>query len=117
MWPNLLAACMNQDQIIDYIEQFWETDILDRLAEYIKTPNKSPMFDTDWQTNGHMREAMTHVMDWVAEQRIPGLEMALHQLPDRTPTLSLGYLGEQLGTVLIYDHLDKQSEAAVGLKD
>jgi hypothetical protein len=67
MWPNLLAACMNQDQIIDYIEQFSETDIIDRLAEYIKTPNKSPMFDKDWQTNDHMREAMTHVMDWVAE--------------------------------------------------
>jgi acetylornithine deacetylase/succinyl-diaminopimelate desuccinylase-like protein len=57
-----------------------------------------------------MRDAMAHVMDWVAEQQIPGLEMELHQLPGRTPTLLLEYPGEQLGTVLIYGHLDKQPE-------
>jgi acetylornithine deacetylase/succinyl-diaminopimelate desuccinylase-like protein len=101
---------MNQDQIIDYVEQFWETDIIDSLADYIRIPNKSPMFDKDWEANGYMRDAMVHVMDWVADQKIPGLEMELHQLAGRTPTLLLEYPGEQPGTVLIYGHLDKQPE-------
>jgi acetylornithine deacetylase/succinyl-diaminopimelate desuccinylase-like protein len=101
---------MNQDQIMDYVEQFWETDIIDSLADYIKIPNKSPMFDKDWEANGYMRDAMVHVMDWVADQKIPGLEMELHQLAGRTPTLLLEYPGEQPGTVLIYGHLDKQPE-------
>ena len=88
---------MNQDQIIDYVEQFWETEIIDSLADHIKIPNKSPMFDKDWEANGYMRDAMVHVMDWVADQQIPELEMELHPLAGRTPMLLLEYPGEQPG--------------------
>ena len=101
---------MDQDQILDYVDSFWETDIIDSLSEYIKIPNKSPMFDKDWEANGHMQVAMDHVMAWITAQQVPGLTMALHQLPGRTPTLLVEYPGERDDTVLIYGHLDKQPE-------
>ena len=101
---------MTQDPILNYVDSFWETDIIDSLSAYIKIPCKSPMFDKNWQANGHMQDAMSHVMDWIASQQVPGLEMQLHQLPGRTPTLLLEYPGDSSETVLIYGHIDKQPE-------
>lgn len=68
---------MNQPRIIDSVEQFWEPDIIDNLAEHIKTPNKSPMFDKDWEAKGYLHDAMGHVKGWGANQQIPRLEMEL----------------------------------------
>jgi hypothetical protein len=83
---------MNQDPILNYVDSFWETDIIDSLSAYIKIPCKSPMFDKNWQANGHMQDAMSHVMDWIASQQVPGLEMELHQLPDN-PNPAAGISG------------------------
>jgi hypothetical protein len=31
-----------------YIAEKWDDDIVPQLVEYIRIPNKSPMFDADW---------------------------------------------------------------------
>ena len=36
------------------IAEAWDGDIVPQLVEYIRIPNKSPMFDADWQKHGHM---------------------------------------------------------------
>jgi len=94
----------------EFVNNFWEQDIIESLGEYIKIPNKSPMFDADWEHNGHMAKAMDHVMAWIESQQVDGLTMELHKLKGRTPTLLLDYPGEIDETILIYGHLDKQPE-------
>ena len=31
-----------------YVDGKWDDDIVPQLVEYIRIPNKSPMFDADW---------------------------------------------------------------------
>ena len=103
-------AVLHTETTQKFIDDFWEREIIDSLSQYIEIPNKSPMFDPDWVENGFMAKAMDHVMQWIESQEVDGLNMALHELPGRTPTLLLDYPGEINDTVLIYGHLDKQPE-------
>ncbi len=80
------------------------------LTEYVRIPNKSPLFDPNWQSNGYMEDAVQHMVTWVEAQAIPGLKTSVHRLPDRTPTIMLTLEGDRQETVLIYGHLDKQPE-------
>jgi len=101
---------INNEQIWQSTEKFWEEQIVESLSEYIRIPNKSPMFDPNWKSNGYMDEAIAHVTRWVESQQVPGLNLTLHELPGRTPTLLLEYPGDINETVLIYGHIDKQPE-------
>ncbi|MCB1646621.1 MAG: M20/M25/M40 family metallo-hydrolase, partial [Pseudomonadales bacterium] len=101
---------LTSDVVASYMEQAWEDNILDSLAEYIRIPAKSPMFDPNWEANGHIERAMQHMISWVETQGIEGLKTELHRLPGRTPTLLLTYPGDATKTVLIYGHMDKQPE-------
>ena len=66
---------MNPEQNTRYIDQFWDDAILPSLAEYIRIPNKSPLFDPEWASNGYMFEAVEHMVSWVNAQEIPGLDL------------------------------------------
>ena len=101
---------INNEQIWQSTEKFWEEQIIESLSEYIRIPNKSPMFDPNWKSNGYMDDAIAHVTRWVESQQVPGLSLTLHELPGRTPTLLLEYPGDINETVLIYGHIDKQPE-------
>jgi acetylornithine deacetylase/succinyl-diaminopimelate desuccinylase-like protein len=101
---------INQDQLAASSEAFWEEHILPSLTEYVKIPNKSPLYDSDWLANGYMAAAMDLVVGWIKEQNVPGLEMEVHQLEGKTPTLLLDLPGDIDETILIYGHLDKQPE-------
>ena len=101
---------INNKEIWQSTESFWEEQIIDSLSDYIRIPNKSPMFDPDWKANGYMDDAIAHVTEWVESQQVPNLKLSLHELESRTPTLLLEYPGEIDETVLIYGHIDKQPE-------
>lgn len=94
----------------DYINALWNESILPSLAEYVAIPNKSPMFDADWEANGYMEDAVKHMLAWVEAQNVAGLTSEVHRLPGRTPTILLTIEGHNDDTVLIYGHLDKQPE-------
>ena len=40
------------------VDQCWADEIVPTLVEYIKIPNKSPSFDSDWAAHGYMEEAV-----------------------------------------------------------
>ena len=84
--------------------------ILPRLADYIRIPNKSPLFDADWQSHGHMDRAAELMAAWCREQPIAGLSVEILREPDRTPLLFCEIPGSGPGTVLLYGHMDKQPE-------
>ena len=101
---------MNPEQNTGYIDQFWDDAILPNLTEYVRIPNKSPLFDPSWEENGYMHDAVNHIVSWVKAQEIPGLEVQVHQLPGLTPTVLMTLEGETNQNILIYGHLDKQPE-------
>ena len=101
---------MNQQENLRYIEELWDNSILPSLAEYVKIPAKSPLFDPNWAANGYVDEAVEVMLEWVRKQDVPGLRINVHRLPGRTPTILIILDGDTDETVLIYGHLDKQPE-------
>jgi len=97
-----------------YVDGKWNDDIVPRLVEYIRIPNKSPMFDTDWVKNGYMDDAVKLMEGWAKAQSIPGMQVEVVRLEGRTPLIFLeipaAHGGSNEDCVLLYGHLDKQPE-------
>ena len=97
-----------------FVEQCWDDEIVPTLVEYIKIPNKSPMFDPDWAAHGYMDEAVTMFEHWARGKlaQFPGATLDVVRLPGRTPLIAIDIPGTGNDTVLLYGHLDKQPEMA-----
>src|ERR1700753_2176817 len=101
---------MNPEGLQRSISKVWDDSILAQLIEYVRIPNKSPMFDPQWEKNGHMEAAINLMARWCREQPVPGLRVEIRRLPGRTPLLFAEIPGELPGCVLLYGHMDKQPE-------
>jgi acetylornithine deacetylase/succinyl-diaminopimelate desuccinylase-like protein len=101
---------MNIDRLTQGINAVWDDSIVDRLTAYIRIPNKSPMFDPDWERNGHMEAAINLMAEWCRAQPVAGMRVEVRRLPGKTPLLFIDIPGELPGSVLLYGHLDKQPE-------
>ncbi len=91
-------------------DKLWEHEILPTLSEYIRIPNRSPAFDSEWKTAGHMDRAVALIEAWCKKQPIAGLTVEVVRLPGCTPLLYMEIPGQGTETVLLYGHLDKQPE-------
>ncbi len=106
---------MDQARATGYVEDLWNREVVPRLVDYIRIPNKSPAFDPDWQAHGYMEQAVELLAGW-ARQRLaalPGATLDIVRLPARTPVILIEVpasdgAGDE--TVLLYGHLDKQPE-------
>jgi acetylornithine deacetylase/succinyl-diaminopimelate desuccinylase-like protein len=101
---------VNTTQLQASIDQVWDNSILEALKTYIRIPNKSPHFDPQWESHGHMEAALQLMATWCEAQGIPGLALEVRRLPGRTPLLFIEIPGELADCVLLYGHLDKQPE-------
>ena len=45
---------MNARKITAVVNRSWDESIVATLMDYIRIPNKSPVFDSDWEAHGHM---------------------------------------------------------------
>ncbi len=91
-----------------FVDRTWEESIIPALETYIAIPALSPMFDRDWEKNGHIEKAMRLIEGWCREQGIEGLTTEIVRLPGRSPLLYMEAPGTGTGTVLLYGHMDKQ---------
>jgi acetylornithine deacetylase/succinyl-diaminopimelate desuccinylase-like protein len=96
-----------------WVEELFKASIVPTLIDYIKIPNKSPMFDKDWRAHGHMDRAVELLAGW-AKQHLPdGATLEVVRLAERTPVIFIDVPatgGRSGDTVLLYGHLDKQPE-------
>lgn len=99
---------MDHQHTREFVDRFWEEQILPTLSRYIEIPNQSPVFDPQWRQNGHMHRAVELAREWVLAQDIPGSRVEIIEEEGRTPVLLLEVEGEGEETVLLYGHLDKQ---------
>lgn len=101
---------MDSTQTASFVNQMWDDSIIPELCEYIKVPNKSPMFDPDWEAHGHMDEAVAMLETWCRKQPIKGMTTEVIRFEGRTPILFLEIPGDSDDVVLLYGHYDKQPE-------
>lgn len=101
---------MDSEKTRDFVESIWDDELIHELVEYIKVPNKSPMFEPDWEALGHMDTAVEMMETWARAQPIPGMRVEVVRLAGRTPLIFIDIPGEGSDCVLLYGHLDKQPE-------
>lgn len=101
---------MDNKQLQTYLNTFWDNEITPTLTEYIKIPNKSPAFDSDWETNGYTDKALKLAVDWTEKHRPKESTLHVKRLDGRTPVIMVEIPGERDGNILMYGHLDKQPE-------
>ena len=101
---------MDSQKTDQFVSAAWDAEIVPQLVEYIRIPNKSPMFDADWKMNGYMDIATDQFAAWARQQPIAGMTVEVVQLEGRTPLIFIEVPGEGDDTVLLYGHLDKQPE-------
>ena len=99
------------------IDRQWNESILERLQAYVRIPNKSPLFDPQWEQHGHMEAAVRLMADWCRAQAIPGMTVEVRRLSGLTPLIIVDIPGELPDCVLLYGHLDKQPEFTGWLPD
>ena len=97
-----------------FVSEKWDDDIVPQLVEYIRIPNKSPMFDADWVAHGYMDDAVALMERWARAQPIAGMQVEVVRLEGRTPLIFIEIPAANGGSdedcVLLYGHLDKQPE-------
>jgi len=98
------------------IDALWEDEIVPQLTDYIRIPNKSPMFDPQWVERGYMDDAVKLMEAW-ARGKLPtlaGATLEVVRLPGRTPLIYIDVPAANGGRaddcVILYGHLDKQPE-------
>jgi acetylornithine deacetylase/succinyl-diaminopimelate desuccinylase-like protein len=95
-----------------FMDRIWNDDIIPTLVEYIRIPNKSQLFEPEWEKLGHMAKAVDLFEAWARKHlaKIAGAKVDVVRLAGRTPLIFIEVPGTAPGTVLLYGHLDKQPE-------
>ncbi len=105
---------MNMSDLNQLIGQRYDEELIPLLADYVRVPAKSPMFDANWAEHGHLAQVVSSARTWAAQQAIAGLKVEIVSITGRTPCIFFDVPATQgLGndrTVLFYGHLDKQPE-------
>jgi len=101
---------MDIKQARHFVDSTWNDSILPQLAEYVRIPNKSPLFDPNWEANGHMEAAVQLMQRWAEAHAPTGAKVEVLRIKGRTPVLMVDVPGDIDDCVLMYGHLDKQPE-------
>ena len=101
---------MDNKKTAAFVSDIWDSSIVPELCEYIKVPNKSPLFDPDWEQHGYMEKAVQMLETWARQQPIAGMQIEVMRIEGRTPLLFIDIPGASDDVVLLYGHYDKQPE-------
>lgn len=100
---------MDTTQCKEFIEKNFTESVIQSISEYIKIPNLSRGFDSEWATNGLLEKAAEHIKKWVVELGIKGLSSEIIKHEGYTPLIFTEIEGDiKDKTILFYGHFDKQ---------
>ncbi|MEW5297995.1 MAG: hypothetical protein WDW36_001162 [Sanguina aurantia] len=103
---------MDTARLSRFVSGIWDDEIVPQLVDYIRIPNKSPMFDAKWVEHGYMEAAVTLMETWARSKLalLPGATLEVVRLDGRTPLIFIDIPGAGDDVVMLYGHLDKQPE-------
>ena len=108
---------MDAGKARSFIGKLWDDEVVPQVTEYIRIPNKSPMFDKDWARHGYMDAAVALMEKWARAKlaSLPGAALEVVRLKGRTPLIFIdvpasGNTARADDCALLYGHLDKQPE-------
>jgi acetylornithine deacetylase/succinyl-diaminopimelate desuccinylase-like protein len=101
---------MDRNAARQFTGKIWDESIIPALVDYIRIPNVSPLYDSDWRSRGFMDQAAALIAEWCRNQPIRGLRVETVRLEGRTPLIYMETPGDSDDCVLLYGHLDKQPE-------
>lgn len=101
---------MNTQQLTNFIDGVWDKSIIPTLMDYIRIPNKSPLFDSNWQQHGYVDQAAKLIKEWCEKNAPKNMTLEILRAADRTPVIFMEIPGQSDETVLLYGHFDKQPE-------
>ena len=70
---------MNKDETLKFVESKWDKWYVKGLSDFIRVPNLSPNYDSEFLTNGRIEEAMKLVDDYIKELNINGISKKVFQ--------------------------------------
>ncbi len=111
-----VQSVLDRQAAARHCDSVWEKEILPQLTDYIRIPNKSPLFDPAWQEHGHMDRAVAQIESWCRGRAVRGLKVEVARLPGRTPLIFMEVPAfpdpnaDSGPAALLYGHLDKQPE-------
>jgi hypothetical protein len=81
------AGTVDRDRLEQFVNGVWDDTIVPSITDYIKIPNKSPLYDASWRTAGHMDKAIKLIETWCRAQDVEGISIEVVRLEGRTPLL------------------------------
>jgi hypothetical protein len=78
---------MNHQSLKQFVENEFEKNAIPAIMDYIRIPNLSRNYDSQWGSNGLLEKAAHFLKDWAINQEVQGLKMEYFQEKGRTPTL------------------------------
>src|SRR5690606_26210513 len=83
--PALTPA--QADALRSFCSRAWDERIVPELKRYIEVPAKSPMFDAEWRTHGHLDHVVRAAAAWVESRKVTALKLEVVRLEGRTPVI------------------------------
>lgn len=69
------------------IQKDFDEVALPALMDFVRIPNLSRQFDTQWETNGLILKAVQFVGKWMEDQKIPGFTYEIISEPGKSPLI------------------------------
>lgn len=93
----------------EFVHTVFYDSVVPSLEEFIKIPNLSRAFDSEWATNGLLEKAANHIKTWVEGLGIVGLKSEIIKDEGYSPLIFTEVPGQIEGrTIMFYGHFDKQ---------
>ncbi|MFV0406757.1 MAG: hypothetical protein ACK5LN_08060 [Propioniciclava sp.] len=78
-------AGVRPGEVREFCTWQWHADLVPQISEYIRVPAKSPAYDPDWETHGHLLQVADDAAAWLRSRGMAGVEVLTE--PGRTPLL------------------------------
>lgn len=102
---------MDVNSLKKYVEKQFVLNVLPNLKNFIRIPNLSPLYDSNWKTNGYLLKAANLIISFAKSLNIKNAEINLLQDEGHTAMIYIEVPASRPNdtrTVLFYGHYDKQ---------
>ena len=102
---------MDKKSFEKYVEKMFTYNLLPSLMDFVRIPNLSPAYDSNWKTNGLLLKAANLIISYAKSLNIKNAEINLLQDKEYTPFIFIEIPSSRVNddrTVLLYAHFDKQ---------